>query len=94
MSYKRAEIVLPQELLFLLQEYAEGQYIYIPKRESNHKGWGENTNTKHLVKQRDIEIYHKYQDGITTAGLAEEYYLSVKSIQRIVLKERTIEQFN
>jgi len=94
MSYKNAEIVLPQELLSLLQEYAEGQYIYIPKKESNHKGWGENTDTKYIVKQRDIEIYHKYKDGSTTADLAEEYYLSVKSIQRIVLKERTTEQFN
>ncbi|MGB4660086.1 MAG: CD3324 family protein [Mobilitalea sp.] len=91
MSYKSAEIVLPQELLSLLQEYAEGQYIYIPKREANHKSWGENTNTKHLVKQRDTEIYQKYQKGMTTADLAEEFYLSVKSIQRIVLKERSIE---
>jgi Mor family transcriptional regulator len=88
MSYVKAQFILPRELLELIQEYAEGQYIYIPKKESNHKGWGENTQSKNNVRLWDIEIYGKYRSGISASELAGQYYLSLKSIQRIILKEK------
>ncbi len=88
MSYQKAELVLPQELLELLQEYAQGQYLYIPKKADNHKEWGANTPTRSQLNQRDEEIYEKYTAGVSAASLAEEYYLSLKSIQRILLKEK------
>jgi Mor family transcriptional regulator len=88
MSYISAEIVLPKELLSLVQEYADGQYLYIPKKVSNHKSWGEGTKAKQITQRRDREIYGKYRNGINAADLASEYYLSIKSIQRIVLKEK------
>lgn len=90
MSYISAELILPKELLSLLQEYADGQYLYIPRKAENHKGWGENTNSKQEIQQRDHEIYKKYLDGASTITLAKEYYLSIKSIQRIILKEKRI----
>lgn len=88
MSYQKAEFVLPQELLALVQEYAQGQYLYIPKKAENHKEWGENTDTRNQIIQRDSEIYEKYRSGFSAVVLAEEYYLSLKSIQRILLKEK------
>jgi DNA-binding NarL/FixJ family response regulator len=88
MSYQKAELVLPQELLALVQEYAQGQYLYIPKKAENYKEWGENTDTKRQIRQRDREIYRKYCSGHSASVLAEEYYLSVKSIHRILLKEK------
>ncbi len=88
MSYQKAEFVLPQELLALVQEYAQGQYLYIPKKADNHKEWGENTDTKRQLRQRNREIYQKFRSGSSAALLAEEYYLSIKSIQRILLKEK------
>jgi Mor family transcriptional regulator len=91
MSYISAEIILPQELLLLVQEYADGQYLYIPRKADNRKSWGDNTDAKFQIRQRDQEIYHKYKRGSTTAALAIEYYLSVKSIQRILLKEKNYE---
>jgi Mor family transcriptional regulator len=91
MSYIKAEIILPQELLLLVQEYADGQYLYIPRKADNRKSWGENTDSKHQIRQRDTDIYNKYKIGITTPILAEEYYLSLKSIQRIILKEKNKE---
>ncbi|MHB8130889.1 MAG: CD3324 family protein [Mobilitalea sp.] len=91
MSYIKAEIVLPQNLLALVQEYAEGQYLYIPKKADNRKVWGENTDSKYRVKLRDIEIYSKYKSGSCATSLANEYFLSLKSIQRILLKEKSIE---
>lgn len=88
MSYIKAELILPQELLEIIQEYAQGQYLYIPKKADNHKVWGENTHAKKLLCRRDEEIYQKYLQGASTTSLANEYYLSLKSIQRILLKEK------
>lgn len=88
MSYRKAELVLPHELLALIQEYAQGQYLYIPKKADNHKEWGENTDSRNQIRLRDEEIYRKYRDGISTTSLAADYYLSQKSIQRIILNEK------
>lgn len=91
MSYLRAEYILPKELLELVQEYADGQYIYIPRKSERHKGWGDNTGARQLTRQRDREIYEKYNQGTRSSELADEYYLSLKSIQRIILKEKRSE---
>lgn len=88
MSYVKAECILPQELFELVQEYAGGKYLYIPQKATNRKSWGENTEAKLKVQIRDQEIYQKYRSGTSTARLSEEYFLSLKSIQRIVLKEK------
>lgn len=88
MSYVKAQCVLPREILELVQEYAEGQYLYIPKKDENRKSWGTNTNFKHEVKLRNRAIYTRYISGCSTSELAEEFYLSTKSIQRIVLQEK------
>lgn len=88
MSYIKAEMVLPKEILVLVQQYADGQYLYIPKKEENRKSWGENTDSRQQLRLRDAEIYEKYQNGACSTELAEEYFLSLKSIQRILLKEK------
>ncbi|MBS6679385.1 MAG: hypothetical protein KH330_16900 [Clostridiales bacterium] len=41
MSYKKAAHVLPEELLRKVQEYVDGEFIYIPRASDNKKGWGE-----------------------------------------------------
>lgn len=91
MSYMKADMILPKEILLLVQEYADGQYLYIPKKADNRKGWGENTDSKKQINLRDCEIYHKYKNGACANDLAEEYFLSLKSIQRILLKEKNTE---
>ena len=88
MSYIKAETILPQELLLLIQEYADGQYLYIPRKASNRKPWGETTDAKRHTSQRDLQIYDKYLGGSSVNELAEEFFLSPKSIQRIIRKER------
>lgn len=88
MSYQKAELVLPKEILELVQEYAQGQYLYIPKKAENYKEWGANTNVKGQLCLRDAEIYHSYLQGASARSLADEFFLSLKSIQRIILKEK------
>lgn len=86
MSYKKAAEVLPEELLILIQNYIEGECIYIPLKEDNKKSWGEKNKAKQITHIRNSEIYKRYQAGSSIKELAEIYCLSIKSIQGIVLK--------
>lgn len=84
MSYKKAKHILPQELLEQIQEYVDGEFIYIPRASDNKKNWGETTSTRRELKERNSRIYLDYLAGESTERLAEKYFLSLKSIQRIV----------
>lgn len=86
MSYIKATDVLPEELLELIQKYIEGEYIYIPRKECNKRTWGEITKSKKETSSRNSEIYEKYKEGVSTKVLSEMYYLSTKSIQKIILQ--------
>ena len=90
MSYSKAIDLIPTELLNEIQKYVDGEYIYIPRKESNKRSWGTNTTTKQEINTRNKEIYSDYQGGMDINTLSESYYLSVKSIQRILLKEKRI----
>ncbi|MEO4052483.1 CD3324 family protein [Solibacillus sp. CAU 1738] len=88
MSYKKANNFLLAELIELIQKYVDGEYIYIPRKEDNKKSWGSSTTIKRELDLRNSKIYHDYVAGIDTTTLSTKYYLSLKSIQRIVLKEK------
>lgn len=87
MCYIAAKEVLPIEILELIQNYVEGEYIYIPKREENKKFWESTTTTKKEIKLRDARIYSEYKGRICRKDLVAKYFLSKKSIDRIILKE-------
>lgn len=84
MSYIKANDVLPKEVLEVIQKYVDGEYLYIPRKECNKKIWGENTTTRSENKIRNNNIYEAYKSGICIKSLADRYYLSEKSIQRII----------
>ena len=88
MSYVKAVDVLPDEILAIIQNYVDGEYIYIPRKENNKKSWGENTNSRKEIRMRNSKIYEDYKRGIKVKDLAEKYFLSDKSIQRIVLQKK------
>ena len=90
MKYINAQDVLPEELLKKLQEYADGQYLYIPRKEANHKAWGETSGIKRYLKIRNNEIYEKYINGTTVYELTQTYYLSEKSIRRIIGEQKRL----
>lgn len=84
MSYIRAEKILPQEIIELIQQYVEGENIYIPKKTNNRAKWGANTNTRKELEDRNNRIFSDYLAGMNINDLSEKYFLSEKSIQRIV----------
>ena len=89
MGYKRAEEILPTEIIALIQQYVDGQNIYIPRKEHGRKEWGSATDTRQVLKQRNDRIYADYLAGMKVCELADQYFLSVKSIQYIIRKMKT-----
>ncbi|WP_042476072.1 CD3324 family protein [Bacillus ndiopicus] len=88
MSYKKAKHVLPSELLALIQEYVDGEFIYIPRKKEHKKCWGSSTSTRQELSLRNTAIYKDYLSGMDMVTIGEKYFLSIKSIQRIVLTEK------
>ena len=88
MGYVQALEVLPADLIEQIQEYVDGQVLYIPKMKSKKCKWGEKTDTRTHLKERNFELYKEYKNGATVYELSERYYLNPKSIQRII---RTIQ---
>jgi len=90
MSYAKARDIFPDEILEIIQNYVEGEYIYIPKKEENKIAWGELTQSKKELLNRNARIYEEYLTGMSTQNLSEKYYLSPKTIQRIILQKKKI----
>ncbi|WP_166242169.1 CD3324 family protein [Paenibacillus turpanensis] len=88
MSYKNGRDILPPSLLKELQQYIEGELIYIPKQSQTRAGWGENNGTRQQMLKRNKEIYLQYKNGMTTIQLTQKYHLSEDSIRKIILKMR------
>ncbi|MGF0093943.1 CD3324 family protein [Lachnospiraceae bacterium SGI.066] len=88
MSYPKIYEVLPKDIILQIQDYIEGEVIYIPKRSENKKSWGDCTDTKEILSLRNKKIYYDYCDGISVQQLAQKYFLAEKSIQRIIRYEK------
>ena len=85
MKYRNARDILPDDLIEILQEYFQGGYLYIPKKEecvSNKT----RTEYKTELMKRDQHIFLKYLEGWSNKKLGILYHLSGSSIRRIILK--------
>lgn len=90
MKYIKAQDVLPDDILKIIQDYIDGEYLYIPRKSGEHKAWGEKSGIKNILKIRNNEIYKKYLNGSSVCELAQTYYLSEKSIRRIINQENKL----
>ena len=71
MSYIRADQILPKELVEAIQQYVDGQLIYIPRKEK--QAWGSGTTSKEIFRVRnersrqsrkgDLRFHRKEQEG-------------------------------
>lgn len=84
MNYLRADLILPEELLYEIQKYVQDGLIYIPKPKNLHKKWGEVSGSKELIQHRNKEIKDKFLNFNCIEQLAQEYCLSIETIKRIV----------
>ena len=84
MGYIRAEEILPNEVIELIQQYVDGANLYIPRKQENRQQWGTRTAYKDELQTRNALIYRDYLSGMPIPELANNYFLSEKSIQRII----------
>ncbi|MGF7059058.1 CD3324 family protein [Brassicibacter mesophilus] len=89
MNYGNAEKILPDNLVKEIQKYIQGGYVYIPSQPEKRKRWGENSGSRQYIKDRNKAIYNKHRNGHTIKELAEEFFLSVESIKKIVYTKNT-----
>lgn len=83
MKYDNASDILPAELLKEIQKYAAGKLLYIPSGEEK-RAWGETSGYREQLQKRNRMIRNKYAHGITVSELADEYFLSLDSIKKII----------
>lgn len=86
MSYKKATDILPERVLLEIQNYVDGEYIYIPRKDSNRKNWGEISNIKEELANRNIQIYDDFLQGVSKKDLSYKYHLTEKTLQKIISK--------
>ena len=91
MKYRNANILLPKKLLSMIQEYVQGEYIYIPVKDKYERK--SMTDYKTELMKRDAHIYTKHLEGMSHKLLAERYHLSESSIRRIIAKQRKGDTF-
>jgi len=83
MKYENAKDILPEHLLAEVQKYAGGKLLYIPV-ENEPRSWGEVSGYRQRLLKRNVMICNRYQAGATLSELAQEYFLSLDSIKKIV----------
>lgn len=86
MKYTNAGRLLPKELIEQIQEYVQGEYLYIPIKDRKIKN--SSTDYKTELEKRDAHIYTKYLEGVSNRCLSKSYNLSESSIRRIVIKQK------
>ena len=88
MSCRKSIHALPAELLEQIQEYVEGEVIYIPKKKSSKKCWGENTDTRGILAARNAQICQDFQSGMSVKQLSDKYFWWKKASREYCVKEK------
>jgi Mor family transcriptional regulator len=84
MRYINANVILPKELVEKLQDFVQGEYLYIPAIKDHHKNWGELSGFREEIDSRNSEIVQAYTSGASIQELADSYCLSVYAIRKII----------
>ncbi|MBO9129482.1 CD3324 family protein [Bacillus sp. 165] len=84
MKYIKASNVLPEELLIEIQKYVQGEMLYIPKPEVAYQKWGTQSGGRKLLDDRNRAIKSAFNNGTSIHQLAEEHFLSIETIKKIV----------
>lgn len=86
MNYKNANYILPNRLVQEIQQYVQGEYIYIPIKDKVMNSIP--TEYGQELIRRNEHIFTKSLEGISNKELANIYHLSNSSIRRIIIERR------
>ncbi|KAA0955502.1 hypothetical protein FQ087_12895 [Sporosarcina sp. ANT_H38] len=88
MKYINAQKVLPEKLILEIQKYVQGETLYIPKPENDYQKWGTSSGIRQRLDHRNAAIRDAFRKGTYIEQLAQEYYLSVETIKKIVYSHK------
>lgn len=88
MKYTNAANVLPKNLIMEIQKYIQGETLYIPKQESEHKNWGSLSGGRQLLDQRNEAIRDAFNSNSSIEQLAQKHFLSIDTIKKIVYSHK------
>ncbi len=86
MAYKNACEILPPSLVKQIQQYIDGDIIYIPARGEKRIAWGCRNGTREMYTRRNNQIVQQYKTGIPVSDIADMFGLSEDSIRKILKK--------
>ncbi|MEK4250509.1 CD3324 family protein [Paenibacillus sp. FSL W7-1287] len=84
MKYVRGNVIFPENLLKEIQEYIQGEFVYIPQKDGARKLWGEKSGQREQLARRNKEIREKFKIGQSIDRLSKSYHLSHDTIKKIV----------
>jgi Mor family transcriptional regulator len=88
MKYVNANHVLPDSLIMEIQKYVQGEAIYIPKPETVRRKWGTLSGSRKMLDKRNAAIRSAFISGSGIQELADQYFLSMETIKKIVYSKR------
>ncbi|WP_040205995.1 CD3324 family protein [Neobacillus jeddahensis] len=88
MKYVNATNILPEKLIAEIQKYVQGETLYIPKPETTYRKWGSCSGGRKLIDERNAAIKEAFQNGNSIPQLAEEHFLSIETIKKIVYRRK------
>lgn len=88
MKYINAAKVLPEKLIMEIQKYVQGETLYIPKPETEYKDWGSQSGGRRMLDERNTAIKNDFASGSSIEQLAEEYFLAIETIKKIVYSHK------
>lgn len=86
MKYRNGKELLPVKLLQQLQEFVEGELIYIPRKNDRRAGWGAVNGARMKLEMRNQEIGRLYHSGVSILELSLRFNLSEDSIRKVLQK--------
>ncbi|CRK82107.1 helix-turn-helix domain of resolvase [Neobacillus massiliamazoniensis] len=87
-KYVNANNILPATLITEIQKYVQGETIYIPKPVTAYRKWGTCSGGRKLIDKRNSAIKSAFISGCSIQQLAEEYFLSIETIKKIVYSNK------
>lgn len=83
MGYQNASKVLPPELLKQVQQYVQGELIYIPRPGKRARS---TTALRRELAERNRRICEMRREGASVARIAEIFFLSTQAVYSILAK--------
>jgi Mor family transcriptional regulator len=82
-QYRNAAEILPASVLALVQRYAAGEQLYIP-RPGERAGWGVRSGARRALFERNERIRQRRREGATLDELSREFHLSQGALRKIL----------